>query len=281
MVSASLRMAFAGAAVCRTVCPLTRAMRRGAPRLRLALTTGIRAHDPIALSLLAVLGLSVYFLAFPGVDMAVSDWFHVPGQGFPAGQQPVLKALRRSSSWVLGLVLLAAIAAIVLTAIRGDAPLFAGARRGWFLLAGLVAGPGLLVNTVLKNNWGRPRPVHLEAFGGAAPYVPVWEISDWCGHNCSFVSGEGSSAAWMVAALALLPGRLRAVLIGPGIAYAAALSLNRLAFGAHFLSDIMLSWALTGLVMAILYRLIVAAPGAARSRRVRRRVRPAAAPLAA
>jgi lipid A 4'-phosphatase len=278
MVSASLRMALAGDAVCHSVCPLARAMRRAAARLQLAVTAGVRAHDPIVLSLLAALVLSVYFLVFPGVDMAVTSWFHVAGQGFPASQEPALKALRKSSSWVLGLVLLAAIVRIVWTAIHRRAPLFAGARRSWFLLAGLVAGPGLLVNTVLKNNWGRPRPIQLEAFGGEAPYVPVWEISDWCRHNCSFVSGEGSSAAWMVAALMLLPAPFRAVVIGPALVYSAALSMNRLAFGGHFLSDILLSWALTGLVMAVLYRLMVAAPGAARARRVRR-VRPAGPPL--
>ena len=34
------------------------------------------------------------------------------------------------------------------------------------------------------------------------------------------------------------------------------ISLNRVAFGGHFLSDILLSWALTGWVMLILYRLM-------------------------
>ena len=47
--------------------------------------------------------------------------------------------------------------------------------------------------------------------------------------------------------------------------------MNRLAFGGHFLSDILLSWALTALVMVGVYRVTVAAPGLVR--RARRRLR--------
>jgi hypothetical protein len=45
--------------------------------------------------------------------------------------------------------------------------------------------------------------------------------------------------------------------------------LNRLAFGGHFLSDIVLSWAISGLVFTVLYRVMVSAPGVATRARVR------------
>ena len=97
----------------------------------------------------------------------------------------------------------------------------------------------------------------------------VWRISDWCQSNCSFVSGEASSAAWLVAATVLIPARLRLVLAPPVVLYALLLSLNRLAFGGHFLSDIVLSWAISGLVFTVLYRVMVSAPGVATRARVR------------
>ena len=75
----------------------------------------------------------------------------------------------------------------------------------------------------------------------------------WCDDNCSFVSGEGSAAAWLVAAVALTPAPLRTVLLPGTLAYGMALSLNRLAFGGHFLSDVLLSWSLTFLVTSLLY----------------------------
>ena len=42
-----------------------------------------------------------------------------------------------------------------------------------------------------------------------------------------------------------------------------ALSLNRIAFGAHFLSDIVLAWWITLLVIAVLCRLLYVSPPAA------------------
>jgi lipid A 4'-phosphatase len=109
----------------------------------------------------------------------------------------------------------------------------------------------------------------VDIFGGEAPYQPVWRITDWCQSNCSFVSGEASSATWLVAAIVLIPGPLRPLLAPPVVVYALLISLNRLAFGGHFLSDVMLSWTISGLVFAVLFRLMVSAPGAARNARVR------------
>jgi len=225
----------------------------------------------------AILLLSALFLAAPQIDLWASGLFWSPA-GFELAQSPALKALRKSSSWVLGLILLGVLATLAAHLIRRDWTALGGARRCWFLLAGLALGPGLVVNTVLKDGWGRPRPNAIEAFGGEAPYIPVWEISDWCARNCSFVSGEAASAAWTVAAAIvlapLLPlSRLRAALVGAAVVYAAALSLNRLAFGGHFLSDIVLSWAITGLTLALLARLLLPAPAEARRRARRWRVR--------
>ena len=40
-----------------------------------------------------------------------------------------------------------------------------------------LVGPGLLVNTVLKDHVGRPRPVQLEQFRGHERYVPPFQIA--------------------------------------------------------------------------------------------------------
>lgn len=256
-------------------------MKRAIRRLGLTVTAGLRADEPITLALAVTFALTIYFLAFPSVDMMLSSLFYREGAGFFLSQDPFLKGLRESSTYVLGLLLLGLIGRLAWESVRRGGPVFAPARRTWFLLAGLAVGPGLLVNTLLKDYWGRPRPVALEAFGGEAPYVPVWQITDWCQDNCSFVSGESSSSAWMLAALVLVPAAWRPIVAGPLILYGVSLSLNRLAFGGHFISDILLSWSLTGLALAVLYRIIVAAPGVAARHRVRRRIsgQPVPAPV--
>ena len=240
--------------------------RRSVRRVVVGMSARPCAREPVCLALAATLVLTALFLAVPAIDMAVSEAFHQAGTGFWLAENPVLRALRKSSSLVMGIGLIAVMATITLAGLRTGHRAAATARRGWCLLLGFVLGPGLLVNGVLKSLWGRPRPVHIQPFGGDVGYEPVWRISEACASNCSFVSGESSSAAWIVAVLVLVPARWRVAVGVPLVAYAAALSVNRIAFGGHFLSDVLLSWSLTALVIALAWRVVVAAPAGARTR---------------
>jgi len=244
---------------------------RGVSRLGLLISSLPRPHDPIMLCLLAVLAFSALFRLFPAMDIAASEAFFRAGAGFPLSQEPLLKAFRKSSDLVLALLVTGLIVTLAWGIARRGLSALVSARRSVFLIAALVIGPGLVVNGLFKSWWGRPRPVAVDVFGGEAPYQTVWQLSDWCQSNCSFVSGEASSAAWLVAATVLIPARLRPVLVPPVVLYALLISLNRLAFGGHFLSDIVLSWAISGLVFTILYRVIVSAPGVATRARARAR----------
>lgn len=245
--------------------------------MRLSLAAGLSVTEPVTLALAATLALSLYFMVLPGVDMAVSGLFF-SAEGFALAQDPLLRALRKSSSWVLGLMLLGLLACVAIGLWRNSGRLVGAARRAAVLVVGLGLGSGLVVNGVLKSLWGRARPIQIETFGGEAQFTPAWWISDNCLDNCSFVSGEASSAAWMVAVVALMaPAAWRPWALPAALAYSAVLSMNRLAFGGHFLSDILLSWALTALVLAALCRLTLTCPRAARRSRRARRTRTAPA----
>ena len=69
-----------------------------------------------------------------------------------------------------------------------------------------------------------------------------------------------SPAIWLVAVALLLPNPYRVPATVLTAIYAVLLSLNRIAFGGHFLSDVVLSFALTLLLVAVLHRFIVARP---------------------
>jgi len=211
---------------------------------------------PMWLALAFTAAVLMLFSLWPELDLiaARAAW---SGDGFAAAGVPALKAFRKSSTWVLAI---AALACLWLLARAGwrrrSASGLVDAPRAATALIGLVLGPGVLVNSILKQVWGRPRPVHLEMFGGEAPYVPVWQVSRWCPENCSFTSGEGASAAWLVYAALLLPSPWRERLIGPALLYGVALSFNRVLFGGHFISDVLVSWGLVGAVMAAVYALM-------------------------
>ncbi|WP_161600100.1 phosphatase PAP2 family protein [Aurantimonas manganoxydans] len=209
--------------------------------------------------LIAILVASMFFWMFPGLDLVVSRWFFSPGDGFTSPSNSKLQWLRRSSRWALAGVIVVILLRILRDTING-ALTWSRVRKPIWLLAGLALGPGLLVNGLLKGHWGRPRPINVDVFGGDAVHQTVWVISDWCDRNCSFVSGEASSSAWLVAAALVTPKPVRLAATAATLVYAGALSLNRIAFGGHFLSDVVLAWLICGLVFAILDRLI---PGTA------------------
>jgi len=211
---------------------------------------------PLAMLSMVLAASSLIFYLFPGIDLRVSGWFYDATGRFGLADSPPLRALRASSTWIMTGVLLATLFQVARSALRRRT---AGqdARRAIWLVSCLLLGPGLLVNGLLKAHWGRPRPNATDLFGGEAPFQKVWVVSDWCDRNCSFVSGEASSAAWLVAAALLAPRRIRAPATALAVLYAFAISINRIAFGGHYLSDVLIAWLLCALVFAALYRLIL------------------------
>lgn len=106
-----------------------------------------------------------------------------------------------------------------------------------FMLLALVIGPGLITNTLLKDNWGRARPVQVVEFGGREDFGPPLLIDDECDDNCSFVGGDAAFGYWFHSFAYIAPRRRRTIFfagMGVGLGY----SLLRVGMGAHFLSDV-------------------------------------------
>ncbi len=219
-----------------------------------------RLADPLTAGAFIVLAATAVFLVWPDLDLWFSRLFYDPETGFALADNGWLRALRRSSDLVLIAVSAAVIGSVIIKLARPDRPSLVPPRDSLFLALTLALGPGLVVNLILKNNWGRPRPAQISAFGGDASFTGVWEMSDYCTRNCSFVSGEASSAMWIMALALVVPREWRLpTFVVTGI-YALALSLNRIAFGGHFLSDVVLSWGLTLMIIAAVYRLLYVNP---------------------
>ncbi|MCW2307204.1 phosphatase PAP2 family protein [Rhodobium gokarnense] len=225
-----------------------------------ATATTTARYRPIAAILIVTAALSLFFNVFPDVDIAVSGVFYEPGVGFPLHHDPFLRRLRDLNpflSWLLGLSAAAALLAWMLVErLRRHIDI----RAPVFVLTSMALAPGLLVNVMLKGNWGRARPKNVDVFGGDHPFSPVWEIVDYCHTNCSFTSGEASTAAFLLVVVFLAPACWRLPATATVGALAAALSINRVAFGAHFLSDVLLSWTLTLAVTLTAYKLLYKKP---------------------
>ncbi len=213
-----------------------------------------------ALFIILSIGLptAVVFGLYPQLDLSISAWFYDPLQrDWPATHNDLLVAHRNFSAYVAAILVIIAVGALALGAIRRRGTLIS-LRGAAFLIASCLLGPGLIANVLLKPEWGRPRPADVLEFGGKLHFVPWWNPFGQCDGNCSFVSGETSLAFWMLAWAIVLPQRYRALAIAAALANCLLLSAGRIAMGGHFTSDVLFAAILTALAMWLTYCLAFA-----------------------
>ncbi len=204
------------------------------------------------------------FWLLPQTDLFVSGLFYVRGRGFVLAHSPPVMLLFDAIPWVAwGIVAVVAGAAAWLFLI--GRPLWRLDRKALLFIAFSTAlGPGLLANTVLKDHWGRARPVQVEAFGGLHRFTPAPLPASQCATNCSFVSGHAALAFSLVAfAFLLPPGPPRRRAIGGVLAFGGLVGFVRIAQGGHFLSDVVFAGLLVYGTTALLCWWIVEQDGLA------------------
>src|SRR5271166_256998 len=202
---------------------------------------------------LALLTLGVFAL-WPNLDLIVAHYFY-DGGGF-AGRDSLAR-FGRDVFRVTPFVVLTAFAALWFAKRRGVALRWAPSGRAVvFLIAAMAIGPGLIVNLGLKDHWHRPRPIQTQEFNGPDSFRPWYEDDGACETNCSFVSGEAATGFWMVAPASLLPPPWRGPAIVAAFLFGIGASLLRMAFGGHYLSDVLLGGLLTLIVIEIARKIV-------------------------
>lgn len=195
----------------------------------------LRARIALLLFLLS----SLFLTLLPDVDLAASSLF-CRADGFP------LKA----ALWTLFLqgsvnvLVIAAPAAVlglyVFNRVQRRTAGGVDTRVVCYLFTVLLLGAVLIVNVGLKGNFGRARPRNVTQFGGAQSFTPAFVVAQECTRNCSFSSGDVAGAGFSMA-LALAFSRRRAVL-ALAMAFVGLVAFSRIAAGAHFLSDTVVSF---------------------------------------
>jgi len=197
-------------------------------------------------------------ILLPGIDLWASALFYRSGDGFFLGDWAPFRLTHDHLALAVWAFAIAVVAAGGTSFFFRRAVLGLTPRAAIFLLLSLALGPGLTVNTIFKDHWGRARPAQIVQFGGTQKFTPDFVPSDQCRRNCSFPAGDPAIGFYLVS-VALLAGsapRRRNGVIA-AVALGAALGVVRLAQGGHFLSDIVASgflviavaWSLHGLIM--------------------------------
>ncbi|HKS57621.1 MAG TPA: phosphatase PAP2 family protein [Steroidobacteraceae bacterium] len=214
--------------------------------LRLARSQAILACFAVASLLLTL---------FPRLDINVSRLFF--DNGFYLQQRWWTTLAHESMGYFLGISLAAVIGLYVWNKLAKCTLCGVDGKRVVYVFLVLIVGAGLIVNVVLKDNFGRARPRDIAEFGGAQVYTPPFVASHACAKNCSFSSGEAAGGFFAIA-VAWALGRRRA-LVAAGVGVGAFVSFCRVASGAHFFSDTVVSFFVMLLVADIFYYYLLSA----------------------
>jgi lipid A 4'-phosphatase len=193
--------------------------------------------------------------AFPRVDIYVSALFF--DKSFYLGRQWWTTLMHESMGYFLGLSMTAVVGVYVWNKLSKRNLCGVDGKRVVYLFLVLILGAGLIVNGLLKDNFGRARPRDIAEFGGSKVYTPPFVVSAECDKNCSFASGE-SAGGFFALALALALSRRRAW-FASAVGLGAIVSFCRIASGAHFLSDTIVSFFVMLIVADVLYYYVVLA----------------------
>jgi lipid A 4'-phosphatase len=206
----------------------------------------------IALAVAVVVGL--VFGIWPELDLDLAaPFFDRARNGFWRSFDPAYLRARDVVTWLIALVAVPAVAALVLKVVRPRQPLLVPGRAIVLMLLTLALAPGVVANLVLKEHWGRPRPIDVAQFGGDEHFRPWWDPRGDCPKNCSFVGGEASGAFWTLAPAAVTPPQWRAAAYGAALVFGSAVSVLRMAAGAHFFTDVVFAGVFTFLVIWLTY----------------------------
>lgn len=194
---------------------------------------------------LNVVAASTAVFWFSGWDVTVAQFFYDPAMG--AGRWllddfPLWKTLFYDGvPYVAGAVLGGCLLMISVSSVL----------RRWqrwrlyaaYVLLVFLLGPGLLVNALFKDHWGRARPVQVAQLGGTQVYTPpLYYVAG--GDGRSFPSGH-SAVGFAFIAFWFLLRRHRSgwakLALAVALVFGCAIGLTRMAAGGHFLSDVMWS----------------------------------------
>ncbi|MCK9605633.1 MAG: phosphatase PAP2 family protein [Methylomonas sp.] len=188
---------------------------------------------------------------FTNLDTQLAALFYHPGHSiadWPYQQWPLLKFLY---NYAFPFTLIAGSSALTVY-ISSHFHRFSRrfSRRALYILLVIAIGPGLVVNLIFKDHWGRPRPVHIQPFGGEYTYVPPLKL----GHtpDKSFVCGH-CSVGYAFFALYFLSQNHKALYFTLTLVLAWLMGFTRMTAGGHFVSDILWSGYLVFLVAYALY----------------------------
>ena len=135
--------------------------------------------------------------------------------------------------------------------------------RPYFLVCGItpILASLFLVNVILKDHTGRPRPREISQFSGNWKYKPVFKVGI-PGKGHSFPCGHCSIAFTLTSGIIFFRHSRKFAILSflVGLTYGILMSIARIVQGGHFLSDTIWSLGVVWLTLIVFYYFIFQPP---------------------
>jgi len=211
----------------------------------------------LVIALTIGVAVGVVFGVWPRLDLAVSTPFYDPQiHDFPLNGHVWMQYARNAARGLITLLILPAGIALLGKILFPRRPMLIKCQAVLFLIGTLAVGPGLIANTLLKDHWGRARPIDVTEFGGTSRFTAWWDPRGDCPNNCSFIAGEPAGGFWTLAPAALAPPQWRVLAYGAALAFGSAVGVLRIAGGGHFFTDVVFAGVFMYLLIWAAYLLI-------------------------
>ncbi len=189
-------------------------------------------------------------------DISFQSMFYRPAEGWYLANLLPFKLVYHYGNYPALILALAGLLAMIFSFSKRK--MLKWRKVGLYLTIVMVLGPGIVVNTILKDQWGRPRPRNVIEFGGENRYEYPLQI-DTSSKGKSFPCGHATMGYYFFS-LGLLISRRRRIIklltVTFAILYGSLIGLARIAQGGHFLSDVIWAGILIYVISFAVYRLM-------------------------
>ncbi|OUU80594.1 MAG: hypothetical protein CBC38_01030 [Gammaproteobacteria bacterium TMED78] len=183
-----------------------------------------------------------FFIILYNLDLQVSSYFWDPLASFSFKDTFLEFIIYESINWAVIVTLFFSIAFLSYSKITNKFIQYKVVTKSY--LMALIISPGIIVNALLKSNWGRPRPIQTIDFNGRYQYQEFFE-HNLGGFGNSFSSGHASvPLIFIIFGLYFINKKnisIGRIIIYFSIVWYVATSMARIMAGGHFLSDVLWS----------------------------------------
>jgi membrane-associated PAP2 superfamily phosphatase len=220
-------------------------------------TTWVALYTGPLIATIAIIAISICVRLFD-LDIQIAHLFYDPEKGFFL-EGTLLERIVKKSIDIAVIISLVFYLGYFMSATffkKGRKQ----SRLAITLFLSLVIGPGLIVNDIFKENWGRPRPYRTLEFGGIHEPKQLLEYN-WGNYGDSFPSGHAAfPLAFLVLAFAARDrnNRRLAVRLATGIGlWYIAVAVARVVAGKHHFSDVLWAGYISYMVAWFAHQLIL------------------------